>query len=212
MDANYGESGEEPDPRYTLAVVNLADGVIFAEQAPRGIGVHRFDTLEEYDAWDWQEHAIGLPKLFGPVASYSDQIAHAQRGYYEAHGVFATADELVAFSVDAPAPVPDVTPLPGYVVAANADRYGYLLTITAPRDEYTHVIVGYGPGDEGSGYRALDLQEMIDEYDGAIILMGVNADTGYPLSFVTVDPADLDEDDRVPGVALPDPDAGVTGG
>jgi hypothetical protein len=209
-DLNHGESDEEPAPQFGIVVVNLADGVLFVELYPLGTRARRFDTIEAYDA---QEYSVGLPRIHSAFGAYALQLEQAQRAYYEAYGTFADAEDLLAFSVDAPGPVPDVTPLAGYAFAASSDRYGYLMTIESPLEDYTWVLVGYGPGNDAAGYLPADLEEMIadDDHEG-FNYIGVNSDAGHPLDFVEVDPADLDEDGRVPAVDLPAPGTGVSGG
>lgn len=205
---DFADPGEDADPRYVVAVVNLADGVVFAEQYPRGQGVQRFATLEAYADWDWQEHALSLPDIPSLAAAYADNVDRAQRLFYTEHGTFAEADELVAWSASADNLAPDLSPPDNYRLAVTADATGYLTLATSPLEERAVVALGYC--DSTPGHFVDDLGSLADGYaEGDDIVLGCLIPAGDgtyradPLDYVTPDAAQRDDDGRVSAVGLP---------
>jgi hypothetical protein len=205
---DVAEAGEEPDPRHLVAVVNLADGVVFAEQFPRGQGAQRFASVGAYAAWDWKDHELSLPDIPSLAAAYADNVDRAQRLFYLEHGAFAAADELVAWSTSTDNLAPDLTLPDDYRLAVAADATGYLTLATSPLEERAVVAVGYC--HSASRQFVDDLGALADGYAaGDDILLGCLDPAGDgtyradPLAYVTADAADRDDDGRVLAVALP---------
>ena len=205
---DFADAGEDADPRYVVAVVNLADGVVLAEQYPHGQGVQRFATLEAYADWDWKEQALSLPDIPSLAAAYADNVDRAQRLFYAEHGVFAEADELVAWSASADNLAPDLSPPDDYRLAVTADATGYLTLATSPLEERAVVALGYC--DSTPGHFVDDLGSLADGYaEGDDIVLGCLIPAGDgtyradPLDYVTPDAAQRDDDGRVLAVGLP---------
>lgn len=205
---DFAEAGEDADPRYVIAVVNLADGAVFAEQYPRGQGMQRFASLEAYAEWDGQEHALALPDIPSLAAAYTENVDRAQQLFYAENDTFASTDELVAWSASADNLAPDLTLPDGYRLAVTADATGYLTLATSASEERAVMALGYCPSSPSLFID--DLASLVEgRAAGDDILLGclIPADDvdyrAQPLDFVTPDPAELDGEGRVPAVELP---------
>jgi hypothetical protein len=205
---DFAEAGEDADPRYVVAVVNLADGVVFAEQYPRGQGAQRFASLEAYADWHGQEPALSLPDIPSLAAAYTDNVDRAQRLFYAQHGVFAEADELVAWSTSTDNLAPDLSLPDDYRLAVAADATGYLTLATSPLEERAVVALGYC--DSTPGHFVDDLGSLTDGYAaaddimlGCLVPAGDGTYRADPLDYVTTDAAERDDEGRVLAVELP---------
>ena len=204
---DFADPGEDPDPRYSVVVVNLADGVVFAEQYPRGAGVQRFESVDAYAEWDWQEHAVGVPDIPSVALAYTENVDRAQRIFYEEHDRFATDDELVAWSGSPGNLAPDLALPEDFRLAVTADATGYLALATSSFEERAVMALGYCPS--GSSHFVDDLGSLVEARTAAAdILLGclIPTDRAYraePLAYVTPDPAELDDQGRVAAVDLP---------
>jgi hypothetical protein len=204
---DVADPGEDSDPRYSVVVVNLADGVVFAEQYPGGSGVQRFESVQAYAAWMRQQDAA-LPDIPSVAFAYAENVNRAQRIYYEEHGGFATGEKLVAWSASPANLAPDVTPPDGSRLAVTADASGYLTLATTSFEEKAVLALGYCASSPSHFIEDLgSLVEARAAGDDILFDCMIPADDGTyraePFAYVALDPAALDENGRVAVVELP---------